>query len=319
LDSHFYLDPQATFAEAAGAIKAADMGLYTGGHLDTIDAVFTARGITPVNTVDFSYAYINIRHTYSGDLDVNLKVGSQATPVCTVDVTNRDIAEASPDLVGFLFLDVDACGDFLPPAGGQPWWLEVRDGFHLDEGTIEDFQIVLSGTQRCLATDTPVLIPDSPDAGADGTPGTGDDPFGPVVYSQVDCTTQNGLPALSVDTDGDTIPDVVDPDDDNDSQGVAGAAGPLFRDVVEFFVGTSQTMACASTPTANDEGDDQWPPDFDDDQRVGLADALKYIRHFNANDGDPGYSRRFDLNMDGGVGLADVLLLIPYFNEGCAS
>ena len=317
LDSHFYLDPQASFGEAAGAIRSADLGLYGGNHLSTIDAVFTARGITPADAVDFPYAYINIRHPYSGDLDVNLIVGSQTSPDCTINVTDRDITEASPDLVGFLALDDGACAGFLPPAAGQTWWLQVRDGFNLDEGTIEDFQVVLSGTQRCLAVDTPIAVPDSPSAGGDGKPGTNDDPFGPFVYSGVDCTTQSGPPVLSVDTDGDTIPDVTDDDDDNDSRGEAGVAGPVFMDAVEFFIGTGQAVACASTSAADDEADDGWPPDLNDDRRASIADVLRYVPVFNANDGDAAYRRRFDFDMDGHISLADVLRFVPHFNEVC--
>ena len=313
LDSHFYLDPQATYAEAAGAIRAADTALYGGSHLATIDAVFTARGINPADPVDFPYAYINIRHPYSGDLDVNIKVGDQSTPLCTINITDRDITAASPDLVGFVVLDASTCGGSLPPTGGQPWWLEVRDGFHLDEGTIEDFQIVLSGTQRCLATGIPIAIPDAPDApGPDGVPYTDDDPFGPFVYSQVNCATQNGPPALSLDTDGDTIPDVIDPDDDDDSLGLEDSGGMIFRDAVEFLVGTSQTVDCASTPTAGDEADDKWPPDFNDDQIVNIIDVLALAPPvFFSVDGGPDYGRRVDLNMDGVINMFDVNRLAP--------
>ncbi|MBI2914111.1 MAG: M36 family metallopeptidase [Chloroflexi bacterium] len=309
LDAHFYLDPWATFAEAAGAIEAADAALYGGSHLPQIDAVFTARGITPAALADFAYAYINIRHSFAGDLDVNIKVGSQSAPLCTINVTDRDITRTWQDVVGILALDASACGGFLPPAVAQPWWLEVRDGFTQDVGTIEDFQVVLSGTQRCLAVDTPVAVPDAPnDPGPDGQFNTADDPFGPFVYSQVDCAAVSGPPGLATDTDGDGIPDVIDDDDDNDSRGLTRPEGLIFRDAVEFFVGTSQTSACG--------GANAWPPNFNDNppstNKIDIFDIVAMAPPvFFSQDGQPDYRRRLDLTMDGRIDILDVTELAP--------
>jgi hypothetical protein len=81
-----------------------------------------------------------------------------------------------PDIYGFQALDAGSCANFLPPTSGQPFWLEVRDTTAEDTGHIAEFQILLAGGIRCVATDTPVNIPDN----------------GPFVYSKVDCTNQVG-------------------------------------------------------------------------------------------------------------------------------
>jgi hypothetical protein len=82
-------------------------------------------------------------------------------------------------------LDADACGGSLPPTTDQPWWLEVQDAFPEDVGFIEEFQILLTGGMRCIATDTPVDIPDE----------------GEAVYSKIDCTNIAG-PGAGTPTPG---------------------------------------------------------------------------------------------------------------------
>jgi len=187
LDSHFYLDPQATFAEAAAAIRLVDEILYQGGHTSVIDSVFAARGISDLGAVsDFPYAYLRVLHTFRGDLEINLKVGSISTPSCSIDVWNPDPSDGSNDLVGYEDLSV-ICTSYLPPTPAQPWYLEARDTVQTDVGIIEEFEIVLPGAQRCIASDTPVSIPDM-----DG-----------FVYSMVDCSLVRGAyPAGDLDGDG---------------------------------------------------------------------------------------------------------------------
>ena len=175
LDSHFYLDPQSTFVEAMAAIRQSDSLLFGGAHVTAIDSVFSARGISDTGTVSgFPYAYLRIIHADRGELDVQLQVGTDVdSPGCTVNVWDPDPGDQTNNLVGFLDLASDPCAEFLPPSPSTPWHLEVSDVLSTDVGTIEQFEIVLSGASRCLATALPIAIPDN------------DDP----VHSTVDCST----------------------------------------------------------------------------------------------------------------------------------
>jgi Zn-dependent metalloprotease len=176
IDSQFYLDPQATFNDGVCAIFAADNDLYGGTHGTTIANVFSNRGIncTSVPPPDFPYAFIRIRHTYVGDLSIRLKAGANpASPVCNGLLHAANPSDASVDYVVFVDL-TSFCNSQLPPSTSVPWWLEVQDNAPNDTGTIEDFEVVLSGTDRCIASDVPIAIPD-------GAPGA-------VVRSKVDCS-----------------------------------------------------------------------------------------------------------------------------------
>ena len=209
LEGHFSLDPLSTFAEAAAAIRQADSLLYNGMHIPTIDSVFSARGISSLGAViDFPYAYLRIIHSFPSDLDLQLKVGSVSVPLCTQNVLDPDSTPPflAPDLAGYEDLSASPCAAFLPPAAGQPWFLEMRDVFSQDVGTLEEFEIMLSGTQRCVATDVPVAIPDN-----DG-----------FVYSSVDCSTVISAGAGA--------------DDDGDG----------FSAAVETYVGTNSLAPCGN-------------------------------------------------------------------------
>ena len=176
IDSQFYLDPQATFDDGVCAIFAADNDLYGGTHGTTIANVFSNRGIncSSVPPPDFPYAFIRIRHTYVGDLSIRLKAGANpASPVCNGLLHAANPSDASVDYVVFVDL-TSFCNSQLPPSASAPWWLEVQDNAPNDTGTIEDFEVVLSGTTRCIASDVPIDIPD-------GAPGA-------AVRSKVDCS-----------------------------------------------------------------------------------------------------------------------------------
>jgi Zn-dependent metalloprotease len=176
LESHFYLDQAATFNDAAAAICMVDKILNGGANVPTITSSFAGRGISTgqCTTSDFPSFYLNIKHTWSGDLDVNVKVGLDVnSPLCTIDVADPDPQLAYPN--AYIGYDViTACAGLLPPTVGQPWWLEVHDVAADDVGTILDFQVLLVGGVRCNSTDTPVPIPD----------------LGAAVYAKVDCTSK---------------------------------------------------------------------------------------------------------------------------------
>jgi Zn-dependent metalloprotease len=294
LDSHFYLDPWSAFTEAAAAIRQSDILLHGGANVTTIDSAFSARGISTAGAIsDFPYAYLRIIHSDRGDLDVQLQVGLDVNnPVCTVNVWDPQPGPPAADLVGFLDLTGDPCAIHLPPSPSTPWHLEVGDAAPTDAGVIEQFEIVLSGTSRCVASDVPVAVPDN----------------NGFVYSNVDCSAIVSSPGES-DTDGDTILDTTDTDDDNDG----------FSDTVELAVGTDHLIPCAETPTADDEADDKWPPDLNDDQTVNIVDIVQLTPPtFGSQSSDPAYSARIDFNPDGVINILDIAQMTPpVFGSSC--
>jgi hypothetical protein len=96
-----------------------------------------------------------------------------------------------------------------------------------------------------------------------------------------------------------------------------------FSDAMETYLGTDATKSCAQTPAANDEAPlDNWPMDFNDDQRPNLSDVLKFSPVFNTSVnatvmGVVQPSTRFDLNNDGQINLSDVLKFAPVFGFNC--
>lgn len=103
---------------------------------------------------------------------------------------------------------------------------------------------------------------------------------------------------------------VVTPAGDEDGDG--------WTNQIESRVGTDLGGGCSSSPAVNDEAIDAWPPDFNDNQFVTLADVVLFGPHYNKISPDPGYNPRFDLNASGGVTLADVVLMGPDYNTSCA-
>ena len=86
--------------------------------------------------------------------------------------------------------------------------------------------------------------------------------------------------------------------------------GDGFSDTVELFVGTDPGIGC---------GPGAWPPDFNDDERVSIADVLALKASFGSIQGDVNYQARHDLNADGKITIADVLVLKPIFGTSCSA
>jgi hypothetical protein len=83
-----------------------------------------------------------------------------------------------------------------------------------------------------------------------------------------------------------------------------------FTNAQELFVGTDPERAC---------GVNAWPPDFNNDQRVGLDDLLKYAPVFNSFAPEPPYNVRYDLNGDNKINISDVLMMAPFFHQSRAN
>jgi len=118
---------------------------------------------------------------------------------------------------------------------------------------------------------------------------------------QPDCTE------LGLDTDGDTIPNTSDSDDDNDG----------FTDTVENSIATNSLDGCADTTTSNDEWDDNWGPDTTDNRLVNILDVLKFKPAFGAFAGDAEWRQRLDLNPSGNINILDILKIKPHFGNTC--
>jgi len=186
LEAQFYLDQRANFNEAAAAVCFADTLLMGGANSGDIGAAFAGRGIStaPCAPLDFASYYMRIPHTFSGDLAIDIKVGpgvDQGTPaVCAFTVADSDSNISDPDLyIDYGILGPASCSAYLPPTIARPWWLQVQDVSQFDEGSIEDFEILLPGGSRCISGDPPIAIPD----------------LGAAVYAKIDCSIKVSPPS----------------------------------------------------------------------------------------------------------------------------
>jgi hypothetical protein len=93
-------------------------------------------------------------------------------------------------------------------------------------------------------------------------------------------------------------------DGDDDCDGYSTA--------VEKFIGTNPLMPCDDGLEPSD-----WPPDINGDATADLIDVILFKPHFFSSDPDPGYDRRFDLDMSSTVDLIDILVFKPYYSASC--
>ncbi len=81
-----------------------------------------------------------------------------------------------------------------------------------------------------------------------------------------------------------------------------------FSDAVETYIGTDPNKAC---------GLNAWPPDFDNNGKVGFSDLVLFAQHYNAKVGDALYDKRYDLDADGKIGFGDVVLFAHWYGKSC--
>ena len=107
-----------------------------------------------------------------------------------------------------------------------------------------------------------------------------------------------------LDTDGDGLGNVCDPDDDNDG----------FTDEIESYLRTDSLDACPDGPS-----DDAWPLDINNDGGINVVtDVLNFRGRIGATPGDPNWWQRLDLNGDGGISVVgDVLTYRGMIGETC--
>jgi hypothetical protein len=104
-------------------------------------------------------------------------------------------------------------------------------------------------------------------------------------------------PAL--DTDGDTVTNAADDDDDGDG----------WSDAAEGFMRTDPLNACPL-----DAYHDAWPPDINNDASANILDLLRYKPIVAGL-----YDRRYDLNVDGEGNILDVLLYKWELGKSCTN
>jgi hypothetical protein len=231
--------------------------------------------------------------------------GSKGTVVVPIDTTPPTIAIDTPPhgavyALGESVASSYSCAD--AGSGVASCVGPVPSGSNIDASTagIKTFQVRArdaAGNTSSLTHTYTVVEPDS-----DGD-GVGD----------ADDNCPNTPNPDQADADGDAYGNACDDDADNDSLGKTDTSGRLhFRDETEAFVGTDPLDACA-----DNRRDAAWPPDFDNDRRVGISDGVALAIRLGSRVGGPRYSRRFDLDADGRIDLKDGLILLKYFGKTC--
>jgi len=262
VEAHFYLDPLSTFNEAAAAICMVDGLLYQGAHSDALASAFAGRGISSGACLsdDYEYVYLHVRHTWSGDLDVNILVGADpASPVCSINVGDPLPILFFPDwYIATVVTDFWGCGDFMPPSAAEPWRLEVRDTRAGNTGAIDSFDVILRGGSRCVTPDVPIAVPDN----------------GAAVYAVVDCSAVTGPsgPTPVLPTPTPAPPSAGDVNCDGSSDAADALA------ILRYAAGMSvtQNKPCPEIGVSNVAPDIFGDVDCDDD--VDSVDSLLVLR-----------------------------------------
>ena len=168
-----------------------------------------------------SYAHINIRHPYVGDLVVKIGVGDPAQPAWIQTVSDREGGSGDNVVVD---VDLAGAGAYLPPSSANPWFLQVADRHRDYSGDIERF-FIRHGSRTYSCPDTPVDVDDFATSYAHIAPPTGSaaasarvdiahnfigdllvrvgvgDPASPQWIETVSDRTDNGADELVVDID----------------------------------------------------------------------------------------------------------------------
>ena len=118
-----------------------------------------------------------------------------------------------------------------------------------------------------------------------------------------------------VDTDGDTVVNTSDTDDDGGNPG--GGFDDGISDVTEAWAGTDSLDACR-----DDVNDDAWTPDFDNNAWVNIADVFQFKQDLGARYGgtaaiDRMFLRRHDLDRNSWINIADVFQMKAHLGKRC--
>jgi hypothetical protein len=124
-----------------------------------------------------------------------------------------------------------------------------------------------------------------------------------------------------------TLPNWPVPVGDSDCDGFPDTVGQVNL-APEVYIGTNPTRQCAATATANDENTnpDDWPMDFNDNQRVNGQDFLTFNYVMNQSTAGPPVTVpiigtfprvRWDFNGNGLINGQDFLRFNFFINRTC--
>jgi len=105
------------------------------------------------------------------------------------------------------------------------------------------------------------------------------------------------------DSDGDTIPNTTETDDDNDG----------YTDAQEAYLGTDSLADCAVNQYHSAR-----PLDINNDKYVTMADVNRYAGLIGSHQGDEKFRKRLDLNADGYITMADVNKYSGHIGQSCS-
>ena len=252
--------------------------------------------------------------------------------------------------------DIDTYGDMCDNDADADGFLNTRETYHgsdwLDTGCrnatnddagddtkVNDGCATISLTGSIPQPETGTQCDDAVDSDGDGRvndgcPQVGNRPEGSLIEvcdgldNDGDGSTDEGFPDTNpggpkdcmdslVDTDGDTVVNTSDTNDDYDGNTV----WPFYdkqADSVESWAGTDSVDACP-----DHSNDDAWPPDFNNDTIVNSIDVVYYRNVMGTGYGYPGsigrlYQRRLDINGDKVINVLDMILLKPHMGTQCS-
>ena len=107
-----------------------------------------------------------------------------------------------------------------------------------------------------------------------------------------------------VDTDGDTILNPTDDDDDNDG----------WSDILEIRMRTDTLDACP-----DDQFDDAWWADPTNNGKVNINDVTRFRLPFLTTEGEPSFEYRMDFTGNGFININDVSKFRPVFTDTCTN
>jgi hypothetical protein len=279
-------------------------------------------------------------------------VGDYATKVCCLATPDNCPAVPNPDQANHdADPDGDACdvdddGDGFPDAketyhGSNPLDPQCATAANDDSG--DDTKVNDGCAKKAGPSETGAACDDAADSDGDtwvndGCPLAGTRGEGSLIEvcdgldNDGDTQVDDGYPDTNpggpkdcmdslVDTDGDTLVNTADTNDDDDGNWEDPDFNDgWFSDALEAWNGTDALDGCPENSS-----DDAWPPDFNNDRRVQGLDIL-FLRLSIAStyggtwwERDRTYNRRYDLSMDGVVNGLDVLFIRPYLGQLCSN